>query len=341
MRGKRVLFFASLIFLAVLAVILATGTGAVSIRPGEVVRVFLDLAGKDPGSGEDTIDTIIWQIRFPRVILAFLIGASLAAAGAAFQGLLQNPLADPYTIGVSSGAALGATAAILLLPVTGASSMIHIPLCGFAGAMASLLIVYQLGRVGGRLPVVTVLLAGVVISSFFSAMISLSMLFAGEQMRNIFFWLVGGLGMKGWPYVTLTLPYLVLGLAVLLYLSRDLNLILMGEEDALSLGVEVERVKKAILVAASLLTAGAVSVSGMIGFVGLIVPHAMRILIGPDHRLLVPASVLGGGIFLVAADTFARTILSPVELPVGIITAFVGAPFFMFLLRRHREKYRF
>lgn len=147
--------------------------------------------------------------------------------------------------------------------------------------------------------------------------------------------------MKGWSYVTLIIPSLVIGLAVIIYLSRDLNLILMGETDALSLGVEVEKVKKMILVAASLLTAGAVSVSGMIGFVGLIVPHAMRILIGPDHRFLFPASVLGGGLFLVIADTFARTVLSPVELPVGIITAFLGAPFFMYLLRRHREKYRF
>jgi iron complex transport system permease protein len=339
MRGKRFLFFAFIIALAVTVMILATGFGAVPIRPGAVLRVFNDLL-LGSADGARTDHTIIWQIRFPRVLLGFLIGASLAAAGAAFQGLLQNPLADPYTIGVSSGAALGATAAILLLPA-GYSSQLLIPFFGFLGALVALFSVYQLGRVGGRLPVVTVLLAGVVISSFFSALISLSMLFAGEQMRSIFFWLVGGLGMKGWPYVGLIIPYLVLGLAVLIFLSRDLNLILLGEEEALSLGVEVERVKKVVLVAASLLTAGAVSVSGMIGFVGLIVPHTMRILIGPDHRLLFPAAVLGGGIFLVVADTFARTVLSPVELPVGIITAFIGAPFFMYLLRRHRNKYRF
>lgn len=340
MRGKRVFFFTVLIALAVIVIILATGFGAVPIRPGAALRVFYDLLINSPDGLSGTEHTIIWQIRFPRALLGFLIGASLAAAGAAFQGLLQNPLADPYTIGVSSGAALGATAAILLLPA-GASSQLFIPLFGFLGALVALFSVYQLGRVGGRLPVVTVLLAGVVISSFFSAMISLSMLFAGEQMRSIFFWLVGGLGMKGWSYVGLIVPYLLLGLTVLIFLSRDLNLILLGEEEALSLGVEVERVKKIVLVAASLLTAGAVSVSGMIGFVGLIVPHAMRILIGPDHRLLFPAAVFGGGIFLVAADTFARTVLSPVELPVGIITAFIGAPFFMYLLRRHRSKYRF
>jgi len=192
-----------------------------------------------------------------------------------------------------------------------------------------------------RLPVVTVLLAGVVVSSFLSAVISLGMLFAGEQMRNIFFWLAGGLGQKGWSLLGLIIPYFIIGLAVLLYLARDLNLILLGEEDALSLGVEVERTKRWILVAASLITAGAVSVSGMIGFVGLIVPHAMRILIGPDHRYLFPAALLGGGIFLVAADTFARTVIAPAEIPVGIVTAFLGAPFFIYLLRRNREKYRF
>lgn len=341
MRGKRTLFFTVMLILVVSVIVLATAIGAVPIHPGDVMRVFTEIFTKPSGYDQGTVYTIIWQIRFPRVLLAFLIGASLATAGAAFQGLLQNPLADPYTIGVSSGAALGATAAILVLPGIGISSMFYIPLFSFAGALLALFTVYQLGRVGGRLPVVTVLLAGVVISSFFSAMISLSMLFAGEQMRSIFFWLVGGLGMKGWSYVTLIIPSLVIGLAVIIYLSRDLNLILMGETDALSLGVEVEKVKKMILVAASLLTAGAVSVSGMIGFVGLIVPHAMRILIGPDHRFLFPASVLGGGLFLVIADTFARTVLSPVELPVGIITAFLGAPFFMYLLRRHREKYRF
>lgn len=339
-RGKRVLFFGLLIVLSIVAIALATGSGAVRISPAALARIIYEVAAGRPDTGE-TAYTIIWQIRFPRVLLAFLVGASLAAAGAAFQGLLQNPLADPYTIGVSSGAALGATAAILLLPAAGAATRFSIPLCAFLGALIALFTVYQLGRVGGRLPVVTVLLAGVVISSFFSAIISLSMIFAGEQMRSVFFWLVGGLGQRGWDYTALLLPYFIPGLALLIWLARDLNLILFGEEDALSMGVEVERTKKIVLVAASLLTAGAVSVSGMIGFAGLIVPHGVRILVGPDHRHLFPAAVLGGGIFLVAADTFARTVLAPVEIPVGIVTAFLGAPFFIYLLRRHREKYRF
>lgn len=341
MRGKRVVFFAVLFFLAAAVLVLATGIGAVAISPRSVARVFYTLARGGAIIEEESLFTIIWQIRFPRVLLAFMIGGSLAVAGAAFQGLLHNPLADPYTIGISSGAALGATAAILLSPqVAGVSGML-IPLCAFLGALLALLIVYQLGRTGGRLPVVTVLLAGVVVSSFFSALISLSMLFAGEQMRSIFYWLAGGLSLKGWPYLALILPYLLAGFFILIYLAGDLNLILLGEEDAFSMGVEVERVKKLTLVAASLLTAGAVSVSGMIGFVGLIVPHAMRMMIGPDHRLLIPSSLVGGGIFLAAADTFARTVLSPVEIPVGIITAFLGAPFFIYLLRRYRNSYRY
>lgn len=339
MRERRLLLLVVLLITAVGVLIVAVGIGAVRVPPGEVAKVIWSALRGSLSRTVVSAETIIWKIRLPRILLGFLIGASLAVAGTAFQGLLQNPLADPYTIGVSSGAAVGATAAMLLFPE--AASAFTIPLCGFAGALLALFTVYRLGRVGGRLPVVTVLLAGVVVSSFLSAVISLGMLLAGEQMRNIFFWLAGGLGQKGWPLLALIIPYFIIGLAVLLYLARDLNLILLGEEDAFSLGVEVERTKRAVLIAASLITAGAVSVSGMIGFVGLIVPHAMRILIGPDHRFLYPAALLGGGIFLVAADTFARTVIAPAEIPVGIVTAFLGAPFFIYLLRRHREKYRF
>lgn len=339
MRGRRILLLAVLPLAAAAVIIGAVGIGAVGVPAREVVGIIWgELSGSLTGPAAPA-ETIILQVRLPRILLGFLIGASLSVAGTAFQGLLRNPLADPYTIGVSSGAAVGATAALLFFP--GAASGFIIPLCGFAGALLALFTVYSLGSVGGRLPVVTVLLAGVVVSSFLSAVISLGMLFAGEQMRNIFFWLAGGLGQKGWSLLTLVIPYFTIGLAVLLYLARDLNLILLGEEDALSLGVEVERTKRWVLIAASLITAGAVSVSGMIGFVGLIVPHAMRILVGPDHRYLFPASLFGGGIFLVAADTFARTIISPAEIPVGIVTAFLGAPFFIYLLRRHRGKYRF
>ena len=201
MRGKRLLFFTVMLVLAIAAVLWATGTGAIRISPGAVARVFWDLLGDGLTPG-DTTHTIIWQVRFPRVILGFLVGAALAAAGAAFQGLLQNPLADPYTIGVSSGAALGATAAILFLPETGLSTAILLPLFGFCGALVALFIVYQMGRVGGRLPV-TVLLAGVI--AHFSAMISLAMILPGSRCAA-FFWLVGGLSQRGWTYVAIIIP---------------------------------------------------------------------------------------------------------------------------------------
>ncbi|HHX87414.1 MAG TPA: iron ABC transporter permease [Firmicutes bacterium] len=342
MRGKKLMLLGVLAGLCLLAMLFSVGIGAVHISPAETARVLLKQWCPRSSTGLNaTREAIIWQLRFPRILLGFFVGASLAVAGVSFQGLLQNPLADPYTLGVSSGAALGATAAMLFFPAASAGSSYHIPLFGFIGGMLALWIVYRLGRVSGRLPVVTVLLAGVIISSFFSALISLSMIFAGQQLRSIYFWLAGGLGMKGWPYVALIIPYFIVGMAVLLYYAGDLNLISLGEESALNSGVEVEKVKKVVLVAASLITAGAVSVSGMIGFVGLIVPHALRIVMGPDHRLLFPAAALGGGLFLVVVDTAARTVLAPVEIPVGIVTAFLGAPFFMILLQRYRDKYRF
>ncbi|NMA92844.1 MAG: iron chelate uptake ABC transporter family permease subunit [Firmicutes bacterium] len=342
MRGKKLTLLFILAGLCLLMMFFSIGIGAVPIAPQKTVQVLIKHCTHPPLSVPvDTTGAIIWQLRLPRIILGFLVGASLAVAGTSFQGLLRNPLADPYTLGVSSGAALGATAAMLFIPQGSISLSFSIPLFGFAGGLLALLIVYRLGRVGGRLPVVTVLLAGVIISSFFSALISLGMIFAGQQLRSIYFWLAGGLALKGWPYVVLIIPYFIVGLLVLLYYAGDLNIILLGEESALSSGVEVEKVKKVVLVAASLVTAGAVSVSGMIGFVGLIVPHAMRIIMGPDHRLLLPAAALGGGLFLVAVDTAARTVLAPVEIPVGIVTAFLGAPFFIILLRRYRDQYRF
>ncbi len=341
MRGKKTIFILALAGLCLLVMLFSLGIGAVHIAPLETVNIIIRRLAFQPAEVvADTREAIIWHLRLPRIMLGFLVGASLAVAGASFQGLLQNPLADPYTLGVSSGAALGATVAILFLP-NNAGASLPIPLFGFMGGLLALFIVYRLGRVSGRLPVVTVLLAGVVISSFFSALISLSMIFAGQQLRTVYFWLAGGLSLKGWPYVFLIIPYFIAGMGILLYYAGDLNLILLGEENALSSGVEVEKVKKIVLAAASLITAGAVSVSGMIGFVGLIVPHAMRIVLGPDHRLLLPASALGGGLFLVGVDTAARTAMAPLEIPVGIVTAFLGAPFFVLLLKRCRDKYLF
>jgi len=340
---KRFIVILLLIILAIISMIFSITIGAAEISASETVRVILDCLQGGAGGGSEKIpgEYIILNIRLPRILLGFLVGASLAVAGVSFQGLMQNPLADPYTIGVSSGAAVGAALAFLLPASSGLLSILTIPLLGFLGGGATLFVVYQMARIGGKVPVITLLLAGVVVSSFLSAVISVIMLFAGEALRGIFFWLAGGLAAKGWLHVLIISPYFILGGALLFYYTRDLNVLLMGEEAALSLGVEVEKVKRNILLAASLVTAAAVSVSGMIGFVGLIIPHATRMIVGPDHRFLLPAAAVAGGIFLIWADIVARVILVPSEIPVGIITAFLGAPFFMYLLRKRRHDFRF
>jgi len=215
-----------------------------------------------------------------------------------------------------------------------------VPLFAFAGALLAMLFVYSLAKIGGRVPVVTLLLAGVVVSSFLSSVISMLMVLAGENMHGIFFWLSGGLIMRSWQHMWFVLPYLVPGALLLYAFARELNILLLGEEASLHLGVSVEATKKILLITASLITAAAVSVSGMIGFVGLIVPHAVRIVTGPDHRTLLPVSALVGAVFLIWADVIARTVMSPQEIPVGIITAFVGAPFFIYLLRKKKKEIR-
>ncbi|MDI6902228.1 MAG: iron chelate uptake ABC transporter family permease subunit [Methanocellales archaeon] len=280
-------------------------------------------------------DTIIFQIRLPRIILGVFVGAALGVAGATMQGLFKNPMADPYIIGISSGAALGATFAIAFgLNLLG----IHtIPLMAFIFAVGAIFLVYNIASVGGKLPVGTLLLAGIAVSLFLSAITSFMMYISGEKLHGIVFWLMGGLWARSWDHVWMAVPWICLGSAIIYIFARDLNVMLLGEEPAQHLGIEVEILKKIMMVSASLIAAAAVAVSGIIGFVGLIIPHIMRILVGPDHRILLPGSALVGGIFLVWADTLARTIIAPTELPVGIITALFGGPFFIYLLRKRKR----
>lgn len=340
LKGRHMLV-TILLAAAVLSVVVTTTIGVAEISFRDAGRLILHqlpfFNNIIQADWPSTWETIILRMRLPRVILGFLVGASLSVAGAAFQGLLRNPLADPYTLGVSSGAALGATLALFLQSRYGMALGPGIPFFAFLGASLALFFIYNLARVGGEIPVATLLLAGVVVSSFLSAVISLLMLFAGEHIQGIFFWLVGGLSLRTWSHVTLVLPYVLVGSGVIFFWSRDLDLILLGEESAAHLGVEVERLKKIILVAASLLTGAVVSVSGMIGFVGLVIPHGVRMLVGPGHRSLIPTSALVGGIYLVWIDSLARTLLAPVEIPVGIVTAFLGAPFFIYLLRSRKN----
>jgi iron complex transport system permease protein len=279
---------------------------------------------------------ILFELRIPRVVLAVVVGSALAAAGAVFQALFRNPMADPAIIGVSSGAALGAIAAILLgggvlaggLAVSGAA---------FVGALCVAFVVYRLARIGPAVQVATLLLAGIAMAAVISAVISLVMSLAGEQIRSIYFWLLGGLGGRGWDAVATAAPLVSLGVVLSLLAVRDLNLMALGEERAAQLGVEIERFKRLSLATGALLAAAAVSVAGVIGFVGLMTPHILRLVLGADHRRLVPASILGGATFMVLADLAARTVRAPEEIPVGAVTALLGGPFFLYLLRRERR----
>ncbi|TDG00433.1 FecCD family ABC transporter permease [Paenibacillus piri] len=289
-----------------------------------------------PADWQPAAEQIIWRVRLPRVLLGLLVGAALGVAGAAFQGVLRNPLADPYTLGVSSGAALGASF-LILFGLQFAFGSWTIPVIAFITAAASLLSVLLLARTDGQLKMGTVLLAGVVMHSFLGSFVSLMVAMSKQVINEILFWMMGSLSLRGWSYTLVLLPYLAAGAAVLLMYGRALNLFALGEAQAAHLGVRVERTKLIVLTAATLVTAAAVSVSGVVAFVGLIVPHLLRMLIGPDYRLLLPLSLLGGAIYVLWADTIARMLLSPTEIPLGVVTAFMGAPFFAYLLRKNKR----
>ncbi|HSK48825.1 MAG TPA: iron ABC transporter permease [Coriobacteriia bacterium] len=307
----------------------ATALGAVAVAPGDVIAsIGRALRGESGGMA----DTLIVQVRLPRVLLAALVGACLAGAGAIYQALFRNPLADPYILGISSGAGL---AAILALTFTAGATVLRygvVPVAAFIGALLTMLLVTRLATWRGQLDTASLLLAGVAVSYTLAAMTSFVMVFAREQMAAVVFWMMGGLGAASWPYVAMIAPMAAIGAVLALSFTRELNLMLLGDERAGQLGLPVRRFKYAALTVASLLTAAAVAVAGLIGFVGLMVPHMVRLTLGPDHKWLVPASLLGGAITLVLADLVARTIIAPIEIPVGVVTALLGGPFFVWLL---------
>ena len=313
--------------------------GPADIGPLEVVLAALNgLAVPLPGGGglrwvrpfafdvPATTEAIVRTVRLPRIFLGAVVGFALALAGTVMQGFFRNPMADPSIIGVSTGAAVGAVAYIVF-PLT---APFGLPAFAFLGALVSAFGVYLIATEGGRTPVATLLLAGVAVQTFLGAVISYMLLQAGETLQRAVYWLMGHLHDSTWGKVRLALPVVVVLFVVLLAYARELNVLLLGEEDAHTLGVEVERTKRVLLAASSVVTAAAVAVSGVIGFVGLIVPHMMRLLVGPDHRVLLPTSALAGAVFLVATDTLARS--GAAEMPVGIVTAALGAPFFLYLL---------
>ncbi len=283
-------------------------------------------------------EMIIWNIRLPRVLLAFCVGASLALAGAAFQGLLRNPLADPYTIGVSSGAALGAVIVIFFQLSIAWLGIYTLPTVAIIGGFISLLVVFILVRLSSRsMAIETIILAGIIVSAFIGAITSL-LISLGDRdaMTQIIYWLYGSVAMRSWDHVLLIIPFMIIGAFILFAHARELNALALGEEAAEHIGVDVKRGKIWILIGASLLTGSAVSVSGSIGFVGLVIPHLVRLLIGSNHRHVLPLSFLSGGSFLILADLMARTIIAPKELPIGVLTALVGAPVFSILLVKER-----
>ncbi|MGZ3537758.1 MAG: FecCD family ABC transporter permease [Thermodesulfobacteriota bacterium] len=335
MTFKKVITFSIFLgLLFILVVLISITMGSVKVPPLRSIHILFQSILGLKGGGNETERAIILSLRLPRAILAGLVGAGLSVAGATFQALLRNPLADPYILGVSSGAAVGAILAILLGLGTFSFGL---PLISFLGALLTVLVVFYFGRQDGKIHPNTLLLAGVIIGSFLSALIMFFISVSQkEELHTIIFWLMGDFSFSNARAILIIFPYILLGFFLLYRRSRQLNLILSGEENAVQLGVDVERLKLVSYLSASLITAASVSVCGLIGFVGLIIPHAVRLIFGPDHRLLIPASALIGASFLVASDTVARTLLAPTELPVGVITAAFGGPFFIYLLRTRK-----
>ncbi len=325
--------------LVALAVVVAASLGSVHVPPLSVLEILVSrlplvhIAPDWPAAW----DTILWQLRLPRIALAGIVGAALAMSGATYQGLFKNPLADPYLVGVASGAGLGAT----IVLVTGVPLYFHgvgiLPAAAFAGAIAAVALAYAVARQSEGVPLTTLILAGVAIASLAGAVSSLLMVRSEPDLRPVLSWLLGGFISARWTHVLIVLPYVSMGLLLVLSYGRVLNVLQLDEEQARQLGVPLERTKLVLIAAASLTTGAAVAYSGTIGFVGLVAPHAVRLIWGGDYRSLLPMSAIVGAAFLILADLVARTIASPAELPVGIVTAFCGVPFFLYLLRRSRR----
>ena len=335
MSVRPLIILLILLLLLLVAIIGATGMGFIAISPGEVLEILYTKIFGLPTEGiNPTYPFVVMEVRLPRILTSALVGGGLAVAGAVFQAILLNPLADPYTLGISSGAAFGASLAIIL-SIFGIAipAWFSIPVFAFLGAMATLIGVFSLASTDNRLSSNSLILSGVIIAAILSAGIGFIKYLADEQVSIIIFWLMGSFVGRSWADVTTTLVVIVPGVLFMLYYARDLNIMSLGERTADTLGVETARIKKQLLVCASLVTAIAVSVSGIIGFVGLIIPHLLRMILGPDNRLLLPACFLGGAILLLGADTITRAWL-PSEIPIGVLTSLIGGPFFCYIFRK-------
>jgi len=339
--------FYQILFIILLAglfftVVLSSMMGAASISFTEAIGIFLSriplLGNLFNTPYEKSHILIIFNIRLPRILLAAVVGMGLSVVGAAMQGMFKNPMADPGVLGVSSGAALGAAIAISMGMQKFIFGIGLVTLFSFIGAIATTVIVYSISRVGGKLPTVNLLLSGVAVSFLFSSVISIIMIFDRNKMENIVMWTMGSISAASWKQVAIIAPVVLLGTLAIFIYAKDLNLLSTGSDTALSLGVEVEKTKKILLVISSVLVGACVSVSGVVGFVGLIIPHIIRLVLGSDHRIVLPFSAVTGAIFLVLCDTMARSLVPPSEIPVGAITSIFGAPFFIYLLMKSKRK---
>ncbi|AYV69116.1 ABC transporter permease [Niallia circulans] len=339
--NKRKAAYVYAAFFLLFAIVMGIAIGTISVPILSVVKILASYIG--PESILTNVNpmhvNIVQNIRLPRVLLAGLVGASLSIAGAAFQGLLRNPLADPYTLGVSSGASVGAVITLFFhftIPFLGGLTLPFMSV--LFSFLTILFVVFFAKKMDPAMRVETIILTGIIIGSFLSAFISLMIALTGNELRQIIGWLLGSVSMRGWEYIKIILPFFVVGSGLLLSQGKELNALAFGEERAQHLGIHVQRRKMVILLAGSMLTGAAVAVSGTIGFVGLVIPHFVRIIVGPDHRHLMGVSLFAGSGFMILADLLARTIISPTELPIGVITAIVGAPVFAGLLLRRRKR---
>ena len=328
---RRSPYLSSFIFLLI-TLLLSLAIGSIFIPLEELWRA---LSGT---TTNETFRTIVWDIRLPRTVLIAMVGAALAGSGAAYQGLFRNPLADPYLIGVASGAGLGAVFAMSIQWPYTTLGLLAVPLAAFLASLLTVYLVYIFANVGGTVPTTSLILAGVAFSSFATSLTSFLMLRSTGELRRAIGWLLGGVSLLGWDVTLALVPYLLIGLTTLVLNGYALNLLQFGDDQALQMGLNVRRAKLIIIVAASLVTAAAVSFAGIIGFVGLIVPHIVRIWWGVDYRRIIPLSIVGGASALLLADVLARVVLAPQELPLGIVTALAGAPFFLWVLRKAKNQ---
>ncbi|UVI32597.1 FecCD family ABC transporter permease [Paenibacillus spongiae] len=340
MRLKLYVYGGAAMLLLAASIVISLSIGSAALPLGEVWGILLDQlpwAGNGDAKWDESSVAIVTQVRLSRILLAVLVGACLSLAGAGFQGVLRNPLADPFTLGVASGCSVGA-AFLILFGYQTILGIWSIPIVAFATGMVTLVIVFTLARARGEMNVETLILSGVIVQAFLGAFVSFMVSLSSGVVNEIMFWLMGSISGRGWEHVKVVLPFLFVGIPILIRYAQPLNLFIFGERHASHLGIHVERTKLIVLLTSTLLTAVAVSMTGVVGFVGLVVPHLVRLLVGPDYRLIIPLSAIGGSIYLVWADTLARTALSPKEIPLGVVTALIGAPFFAYLLYRRKMK---